>query len=474
MIAAIKKKVTLTCYRIQMKTRLIVVVSGFAVAILIIIQVYIIREYFRLKSRDFDIQYSYTVNKSLVEYDHFSRIFPFDSVNYVFNHIALDYLNQPDIMDDLSNPEIQRTIYHDFLQVLNHSEKNTLNIIQNLKAVGLDTALVSYYIINEIAFLDFDSIIPVYKRKISQVVASKTDLKGFYVKTYTAEGDYYLIRFDYYVDFTRKGEIIITEMKGLLILVIITTVAVLLAFVYTINSFNKQKKLADLKGDFIDHITHEFKTPLSTISVAASSLKMPGIQKSSERLNEITDMISKQNHYLSQMIDHVIETSQVDRNQLILDKREVKIKSFLCEAIQQFRIENQDKKFIINEEYNMDETLGYLLDPLQFSRVIFNLLGNSLKYAILEPVIHVKVYANEKLKIMISDNGPGIDREEIGEIFNKFYRGKNEKTGKVKGLGLGLYLVKKIVESHEGTVEAESTTGEGTTIIIQLPIKIEK
>ena len=457
-----------------MKTRLITIVSGVAVAILIIIQVYVIREYFRLKSRDFDMQYSYAVNKSLSEYDQFGRIFPFDSINYVFNHIALDYLNQPDILADLTNPERQQTIYDDFLRILFNSEKNTLNIIHNLKAARLDTTFISNYIINEIAFLDFDSLIPVYKREIKQTLPAKTDLKGFFIKTYTAEGDYYLIRFDYYVDFTRKSEIIITEMKGLLILVIITTIAILLAFVYTINSFNKQKKLADLKGDFIDHITHEFKTPLSTISVAVSSLKHHEVLQNSEKLDEITGMISKQNRYLSQMIDHVIETSQLDRNQLILNKKEVKIKSFLYEVIQEFRLENHDKKIIINEEFSIDDDLCYLLDPLQFSRVIFNLIGNSVKYSVLEPVIDIQVSTDEKLVMMISDNGPGIDLEDIGEIFNKFYRGKSEKAGKVKGLGLGLYLVKKIVESHEGIIEAKSLPGEGTTIIIQLPINKEK
>ena len=346
-----------------MKTRLIIIVSGVAVAILIIIQIYVIRETFRLKSRDFDMQYSYIVNKSLSEYDQFGRIFPFDSINYIFNHIAMDYLNQPDLLVDLSNPEKQQTILDNFVQVLQHNEMNTMNIIQNLKAAGLDTSFISKYIIGEIAFLDFDSIIPVYKSEIKITLPVKTSLKGFFVKTYSAEGDYYLIRFDYYVDFTRKGEIIITEMRGLLILVIITIIAVLLAFAYTINSFNKQKKLADLKGDFIDHITHEFKTPLSTISVAVSSLKHHEVQQNSEKLDEITGMISKQNRYLSQMIDHVIETSQLERNQLILDKKEVKLKSFLNETVQEFRLKNHDKRIIINEEYSIDDDLIYSLDP---------------------------------------------------------------------------------------------------------------
>lgn len=457
-----------------MKTRLIIVVSGVAVAILIIIQVYVIREHFKLKSRDFDMQYSYAVNKSLSVNEQFGRVFPFDTINYIFNHLALDYLSQPNILADINNPSTQQAIFDQFAQVLKHNKRNTEYILYNLKASQLDTTFVSYYIINEIAFLDFDSIIPVYKRNIPKALPVKSDVKGFFVKSYSAEGDYYLIRFDYYVDFTRKGEIIIAEMKGLLILVIITILGVLLAFAYTISSFNKQKNLADLKDDFIDHITHEFKTPLSTISVAVSSLKHPGLQSNSGKIDELTGMISKQNRYLSQMIDHVIETSQLERNHLILNKNEIKIKSFVHEVIQDFQDENHDKKIIINEEYTIDDELRYSLDPLQFSRVIHNLLSNSAKYSGSEPVIDIVVSAKENLKIVVSDNGPGVDQEDISEIFNKFYRGKNEMSGKVKGLGLGLYLVKRIVESHEGTVEAESNPGKGMSIIIQLPVNKEK
>lgn len=457
-----------------MKTRLIIVVSGIAVTILIIIQVYVIREHFKLKSRDFDMQYSYAVNKSLSVYEQFGRTFPFDTINYIYNHLALDYLSQPNVLAEINNPSIQQAIYDEFAQVLKLNKRNTEYIAYNLKASRLDTTFVSYYIINEIAFLDFDSIIPVYKRSIPKTPPVQSDIKGFFVKSYSAEGDYYLIRFDYYVDFTRKGAIIIAEMKGLLILVIITILAVLLAFAYTISSFNKQKNLADLKDDFIDHITHEFKTPLSTISVAASSLKHPRMQNNAVKIDELTGVISKQNRYLSQMIDHVIETSQLERNQLILNKNVVKIKSYIHEVIKDFLEENQYKKIIINDRYTVDDNLGYSLDPLQFSRVIHNLLSNSAKYSGPEPVIDILVSAKENLKIVVSDNGPGIDQEDTGEIFNKFYRGKNEMAGKVKGLGLGLYIVKRIVESHEGTVEAENNPGKGMSIIIQLPVNQEK
>jgi signal transduction histidine kinase len=456
-----------------MKTRLIIVVSGIAVTILIIIQVYVIREHFKLKSRDFDMQYSYAVNNSLSAYEQFGRTFPFDTINYIYNHLALDYLSQPNVLAEINNPSIQQAIYDDFAQVLKHNKRNTEYIIYNLKASRLDTTFVSYYIINEIAFLDFDSIIPVYKRSIPKTPPAKSDVKGFFVKSYSAEGDYYLIRFDYYVDFTRKGAIIIAEMKGLLILVIVTIMGVLLAFAYTISSFNKQKNLADLKDDFIDHITHEFKTPLSTISVAASSLKHPGVQSNAVKIEELSGIISKQNRYLSQMIDHVIETSQLERNQLILNKNIVKIKSYIHEVIKDFLEENHDKKIIIDDRYTVDDNFGYLLDPLQFSRVIHNLLSNSAKYAGPEPVIDILISAKENLKIVVSDNGPGIDQEDTGEIFNKFFRGKNEMAGKVKGLGLGLYIVKRIVESHEGTVEAENNPGKGMSIIIQLPVNKE-
>ena len=456
-----------------MKPRLVIVVSAIAFAILIIIQVYMIRGYFGLKSRDFDMQYAQVVYNSLGENDQYSRIFSFDSLNYIFNHLALNYLNQPGIFGQLSNPEIRQKIRNHFSQILSQYEKNRQIIIQYLKTVNLDTSFVSHYVINQIAFLDFDSIIPVFQRKIKNTLALNNKMEGFFVKSYTIEGDFYLLKFDYYADFTRKSAIILAEMKGLMFTVIITIIAVLLAFIYTLYSYANQKKLADLKGDFIDHITHEFKTPLSTISVAVSSLKRTKIKSSSEQIDEITGIISKQNRFLTQMIEHVLDVSQMERKQLILEKRNTRIKKYFQQLVQDFRMEHHDKSCTIHEEYLINDELQGIIDPLQFSRVIQNVLSNAVKYSSGIALINIRITGNEKIKIDITDNGIGIPKTELEHIFTKFYRVKNEFSGGVKGLGLGLYLVKMIVEAHEGTVDAESEPGRGTTIVIQLPVKQE-
>ncbi len=453
-----------------MRSKLIIVVSILAVVVLILIQIYIIREYYRLKSRDFDIQYAQVVYNALTEYDQYSRVYLFDSLNYVFNHIALDYLNQPVIHNDLLNPDTKQKILSEFLDVLNHEEKNKLKIIQNLKLSQLDTSFISKYIINEIAFLDFDSIIPVYQREIENSALLNKEQKGFFVKSYVTEGDFYRINFDFYADFTKKGAIILAEMRGLLMIIIVTIVVVLLAFIYTIYSYARQKKLADLKGDFIDHITHEFKTPLSTISVAVSSLKRSEIKFNSGKIDEITSIINKQNRFLTQMIEHVIETSQLERNQLILSKKNIEVKLYVQQLIQDFLLENQDKKINIQEEYLVDDKFSYALDPLQFSRLIYNILSNSVKYSPKDVLIHLRISVNEYLKMEFTDNGIGIAKNELEHIFIKFYRVKGEFTGGIKGLGLGLYLVKMIVEAHEGLVDAESEPGKRTTIIIRLPL----
>ena len=416
------------------------------------------------------MQYAQVVYNALAEYDQYNRAYLFDSLNYVFNHIALEYLNQPDIHNKISNQATKQKILEDFMDVLNHGEKNRLKIIQNLKLSQLDTSFKSNYVVNEIAFLDFDSIIPLYRREIENSALIRKEQKGFFVKTYLIEGDFYRIKFDYYADFTRKGAIILTEMKGLLIIIVVTIVLVLLAFIYTIYSYAKQKKLADLKGDFIDHITHEFKTPLSTISVAVSSLKRHEISSDPEKLDEITEIISKQNRFLTQMIEHVIETSQLERNQIILNKTDTKIKTFFSRQIKDFLMEYRDKPVKIQEEYLIDDNLSCSIDRLQFSRIVTNILSNSVKYSPKEALILVRLTGNENLQMEFTDNGIGIEENELEQIFTKFYRVKNELTYGIKGLGLGLYLVKMIVEAHNGTVSAVSEPGTGTTIIIQLPL----
>jgi two-component system phosphate regulon sensor histidine kinase PhoR len=255
-------------------------------------------------------------------------------------------------------------------------------------------------------------------------------------------------------------------MKGLFLMVILTIAAVVLTFLYTLATLQRQKKLSQLKDDFIDNITHEFKTPLSIIAVALSSLKQQRIRDDDQKFTETCNMLEKQNKFLSRMIDNVIDISLLDRNTINYNKKSIPLKELINEIIASF-IQNNEavgKNVQIKQEYSIQEDYTYQLDPIQFTRAINNLLNNAVKYSERDPEITIRISADDQLKIEIEDNGIGIKEEQLGYVFNKFYRA--DHPAKVKGLGLGLYIVKRIIENHNGTIRLESVYGEGTTVII--------
>lgn len=165
----------------------------------------------------------------------------------------------------------------------------------------LDTAYKTYYSINEISLIDFNNIIPVYKNDLDPALQEKA--KGIYINSNYKEGNYYAIQYDYFVDFIHKRKVILSEMKGLLIMIFVTLSTVILTFVYTLITLQCQKKLTELKDDFINNISHEFKTPLSIIALATSSLKQEKLQSKALKSEEIFTQLEKQNRILSNMID---------------------------------------------------------------------------------------------------------------------------------------------------------------------------
>jgi two-component system phosphate regulon sensor histidine kinase PhoR len=230
----------------------------------------------------------------------------------------------------------------------------------------------------------------------------------------------------------------------------------------------KQKKLSDMKTDFINNMTHELKTPLTTIAVASSSLADPSIHFNEDRVVEISRMIGKQNRHLNQLIDHILDIELWERDQISLTRQPVEISRFLKEKVDEFKLEHANDSIKITEEFNL-KGVKVLMDEFQFTRVVYNLLSNAVKYSLGKPEIVVKAEMNEKLVIKVQDNGIGMDKETQNNIFSRFYRANTGNLHKVKGLGLGLYYVKKIVEAHGGQISVNSKPNHGSTFIIELP-----
>lgn len=439
------------------------VIAVLAITILIVIQVYVIINYYHLKSRDFDMVYT-KMTTGIIEQSDFTI---YDQVDDALNGLSIIYFLKG-LRDSAGfmSSKASNKILVQFDSVLYQYDMNIKNIRRYLTDNKLDTTFTSFYDIRDITLFMPGDTVHIYSK--THNLEDKIEKKGLYIKSYDKEGNYYAVQYDYFIDFTRKHRIILSEIWGLLLLTIVTIIVVMSAFTYTLATLKRQKKLTELKSDFIDNISHEFKTPISVISVAASSLKNGKVLENKNRILEISTMLEKQNTFLARMIDNVIDVSALDRSELVLARKSTLVIQFLHQTILSFTKDVAGVPVEIHEEYLIPDDFVYSLDTEQFTRVIYNILSNSVKYCEHSPVIHIKASIEDQFSIEISDNGIGIKKEHIDQIFNKFYRADNPNNA--KGLGLGLYIIKRIVENHNGTISIESSSGTGTTVTILLPI----
>ncbi|MFC2121147.1 sensor histidine kinase, partial [Bacteroidota bacterium] len=193
------------------------------------------------------------------------------------------------------------------------------------------------------------------------------------------------------------------------------------------------------------------------------------IIKDKSKILDISRLIGKQNKHLNQLINHILDISIWEKEQFKLNKKEIKLLPFLKEKVEAFRIKYQTEEIKINEEYKFN-TISIELDEFQITTAINNLLNNAVKYSDNSAEVSIFCYIDKELVIEISDKGIGLNAEQQKQIFDKFYRANTGNIHNVKGLGLGLYYVKKIIEAHKGRIEVISKVGKGSTFTIYLPL----
>ncbi len=253
---------------------------------------------------------------------------------------------------------------------------------------------------------------------------------------------------------------------------IIFTFVLLITFTFTIYIIFRQKKLTEMKNDFINNMTHEFKTPISTISLAAQMLKDPSVAKSSTMFQHISGVINDETKRLRFQVEKVLQMSMFDRQKATLKMKELDANELINGVINTFalKVERYNGK-IISELEAEDPIVS--ADEMHLTNVIFNLMDNAVKYKREDVNLQLSVKTwNDAGKLMISiqDNGIGIKKENLRKIFEKFYRVHTGNLHDVKGFGLGLAYVKKIIQDHKGTIRAESELNVGTKFIIALPL----
>ncbi|MWB95969.1 sensor histidine kinase [Flavobacterium sp. GA093] len=244
---------------------------------------------------------------------------------------------------------------------------------------------------------------------------------------------------------------------------------ILLIYVYSIFTILQQKKYSELQRDFINNMTHEFKTPLSSILIASKYLIEQNPIKEDKKLHTYTDIIIKQSNKLNSHIEKILNIAKSDYTPLELKSEAVLILPIMEETIQNIQLKYPETSIKIEsplDEYQIET------DAFHFTNLIYNLLDNAVKYCDSKPEITIRISTeNQTLKLEFIDNGIGISSKNISFIFDKFYRVQNSKSNEVNGFGLGLYYVKKICNLQNWKINATNNSKNGTTITLSIPYK---
>lgn len=251
------------------------------------------------------------------------------------------------------------------------------------------------------------------------------------------------------------------------------TFILLIIFVYTIIVAFRQKKLTEMKNDFINNMTHEFKTPISSISLAAQLLNDQSVRKSPTMLHQISTVITDETKRLRFQVEKVLQMSMFDRQKSTFKIEDVDANAAIYNIVNTFKLKVEKYGGKITAQLDaMDAIVN--VDEMHFTNVIFNLLDNAVKYRSEDRPLNLLVtsrdISDERLEITISDNGIGIKKDDLKKIFEKFYRVSTGNRHDVKGFGLGLAYVRKIITELGGTINVESEYGSGTKFIIILPL----
>ncbi|MEI6946174.1 HAMP domain-containing sensor histidine kinase [Paraflavisolibacter sp. H34] len=256
-------------------------------------------------------------------------------------------------------------------------------------------------------------------------------------------------------------------IAALLLLIVIT------AFYLTIRTMLRQKKLTEIKNDFINNMTHELKTPLATISLAVDALKSEKVFKDPQKISYFSGIIKEENQRMNRQVETILKSALLEKQEVQLNLKPIHVHQVIEDVADNFILRLDEKNGELETRLGAHNDL-IEADEVHFSNLINNLLDNAVKYSrddVPPQVIISTSSNNKKIMIRIEDNGIGMSRETLKRIFEKFYRAHTGNVHNVKGFGLGLTYVKSVVEAHNGTIKAESALGKGSCFTIELPLQ---
>jgi len=263
--------------------------------------------------------------------------------------------------------------------------------------------------------------------------------------------------------------IVVKQMYWKIAGVIFFTLMIIAAFYITVRALLVQKKLSEIKNDFINNMTHEFKTPLATISLAVDALRNEKVIHDRQKSDYFSSIIKEENKRMNKQVETILQAALLDRQELQLNLQPVHVHKIIQDVTDNFQLQLQEKKGQATLQLNASNDL-LEADEVHFTNLISNLVDNAIKYSNDNLIIKITTHNTKKnLVIRFEDNGIGMNKETQKRIFEKFYRAHTGNLHNVKGFGLGLSYVKTIVDAHFGKIKVESTVGRGTSFTMEFP-----
>jgi two-component system phosphate regulon sensor histidine kinase PhoR len=421
----------------RLTLRIVIVLAGLSIAGITFTQIYWVRKAFDIHEN----QFNRDVNSALRNVA--TRIFDINKtpspVNNPVDQVATNYfvvtINGPidaNLLEFLLATEFEkRNIKADF-------EYGVYDCIYKCMAEGKEAAVNN-----------------------NKRLVSETALPSF--QSGAMDGYYFGVQFP-------SLELNLIGQMGIWVFSSAVNLVVIFFFVYTLFVILRQRRLSEIQRDFINNMTHEFKTPISTIAISAEVLKDPRIIHTPERLLNYTTIIQNENNRLKQQVERVLQMARLDKEEIGLKKELLDVHEIIREAVKNISIGKTTDVNNIQLELNSPRP-QVQADKLHLTNVFFNLLDNAIKYCKETPHIVISTaHVNDMLQITVKDNGIGISADHHKKVFQKFFRVPTGNIHDVKGFGIGLNYVKLVVESHKGKITLASELGKGSTFTMTFPV----
>lgn len=251
---------------------------------------------------------------------------------------------------------------------------------------------------------------------------------------------------------------------------VLFSLIILTAFGVTVSALLRQKKLSEIKTDFINNMTHEFKTPLATISLAVDALRNEKVMQNAEKMNYFSGIIKEENKRMNKHVETILQAALLDRQELKLEMKSVHINELVQKVVNNYHLQIEDKqgKIELHLDAKKDEILA---DEGHFTNLLSNLVDNAIKYSKENLIIKITTTnLGKNVLIKVQDNGIGMSKETVKRMFEKFYRAHTGNIHNVKGFGLGMSYVKTVIDVHKGKIKVDSTLGKGSCFTVEMPI----